>query len=167
MATKKRKSKKKGHSPRRKRVGANSGSRIEDFAMKILGVGVGAIGGAFVIQAGNTALGTAAAGSTMPLWAVPTGVALAGAGMQFIDEPIINDIGLGMAAIGAVFSMNEFGISVPGISGMAMSSNASPMSNTLRKAVGQGPNKYLNQTVGNAPRRKMNRLMGIGALTMN
>lgn len=166
---KKRKSKKKGHSPKKRRVGATSGSKMEDFAMKVLGVGVGAIGGAFLIQAGNTALGVGTPGTSMPMWAAPMGVAVVGAGLQFIDEPIAQDIGLGMVAIGAAFSMNEFGISVPGISGMAMSSNASQSSNVLRKAVGQGPTGgYLNRTVGNMPRnRSMNRLKGVGALTMN
>lgn len=166
MATKKKSKKKKGHSPR-KRVGAASGSKMENFVLKVLGVGVGAIGGAFLIQAGNTALGTSQAGSSIPMWAMPTGVAIAGAGMQFIDEPIANDIGLGMVAIGAAFSLNEFGVSVPGISGMAMSSNAGPSNMVMRKAVGQGPNAYLNKTVGNMPRRRMNKLMGVGALTMN
>jgi hypothetical protein len=69
---------KKHHAPRRRKVSGTAS--LEALAIRIIGVGTGAIAGAFVIQAGNTAL----AGQAPPAWMVPAGVATAGAALPFI-----------------------------------------------------------------------------------
>jgi hypothetical protein len=149
----KRHHKKKTHT-RRRRVGAKSD--ITDVILRIVGVAGGAVLGAFGVQAVNTA-----AGSSLPAWAAPVGAGATGAVIPHLIkgsgpmQSLGMGIGDGLLAIGAVMTLNETLISVPGISGLAMSSNAGPQSNVLRTAVGKlhnavaGPNAYLNRTVGN------------------
>jgi hypothetical protein len=157
---KKRHHKKVGHHRRKKVSGTGS---LEALAVRILGVGTGAIAGAFVIQAGNTALATQAP----PAWMIPAGVAVAGATLPFIapKSEFAMDFGMGMLAVGGLFVINEGGFSIPGISGLAMNSNASQYTNVMRRAVGctpaqgkmnGGPSAYLNKTVGMmSPKKRM------------
>lgn len=166
MATKKKTKKKGSHPRKKKKVGAMG--ELSSFLIRTASVGAGAVAGAFVIQAGNTGLAT----SGMPTWAVPVGVAGAGAVLPLImkKNEMALDFGLGMAAIGTAFAVNELGLSIPGIAGLAMSSNASAATNVMRKAVGRrvgcnkmgsGPTSYLNRTVGSR------KTMSVGALYSN
>jgi len=149
----KKKKKKPGVHHKKKKMGATS--EIMDFTLRVLGTVAGAGVGAFLIQAGNTAF----ASQGLPAWAMPVAVAGAGATLPLIvkKNPLAFDFGLGMTAVGGIFAINELGLSIPGISGLAMSSNAGPANNVMRVAVGcakdqqqmgAGPNSYLQRTVG-------------------
>lgn len=164
MATKKKKHKKKSgagshHKPRK--VSGMAG--IEHIFIQGISLVAGAVAGAFAINAFKTAL----SGQNLPAWVIPGGVMTSGFLVPLIapKEPMLEAFGMGIAASGALMTLNETVISVPGISGMAMASNAPPTTPTLRKAVGAGPNAYLSQTVGAMSRR--NRLKTIGALVSN
>jgi hypothetical protein len=72
--------------------------------------------------------------------------------------------GLGMGSMGVVLGLNAAGfLNVPGISGMAFRSNAPTGTNVIRKAVGQAPGPFINQTVGAMTRRQR----AMGALATN
>jgi hypothetical protein len=157
------KKKKKGHPAKRRRVGA--GGKMTQVVLRVAGVGLGAIAGAFVVNAGKTAF------PTLPLWAPPVAVAAAGAVVpHFVkNNPLAEGFGDGMLAIGAVMALNETVLSVPGIAGLSMYSNAGPANNVLRSAVGRGPNAYLNSTVSGFPPGRIitgnaRRAMAVGAL---
>lgn len=151
---KKKKKKVGAHHKTKKKVSGTS--ELLDFGMRIAGTMAGAVAGAFIIQAGNTAL----AGQNLPAWVLPMGVAGAGATLPLIvkKNPLAFDFGLGMVAVGGLFAVNEAGLSIPGISGLAMSSNAGPANNVLRRAIGcaqpgmqrmgQATPNYLSKTVG-------------------
>lgn len=163
----KKRSKKKGHHPVKKKKVSGS-AEIQEFAMRAIGVAGGALAGAFLIQAGNTALSS----QSMPLWVVPGAVAVTGALIPLVikKNPLAEDVGMGMLAVGAIFAANESFLSVPGISGLAMSSNAGPANKVLRMAVGckqmgSGPQSYLKQTVGGM--RNMSSAMKVGMLSSN
>jgi hypothetical protein len=142
----KKKHQKKIGAHRRRRVGAKGA--ITDIILRVVGVGVGAVGGAFAVQAINTGA------TSLPAWAAPVGVAAVGVVIPHLIkgsgpmQALGQGVGDGMLAIGAVMTANQTFLSVPGISGLAMSSNAGPQSNTIRRAVA-GPGGYINQTVGN------------------
>jgi hypothetical protein len=159
----KKKKKKVGVHHKKKKMGATS--EIMDFGLRVLGTVAGAATGAFIIQAGNTAL----ASQNLPAWAVPAAVAATGAAIPLIvkKNPLAFDFGLGMTAVGGIMMINELGLSIPGISGLAMSSNAGPANNVLRAAVGcnqnqqkigQGTGQFLSQTVGARPGRSKARM---------
>jgi hypothetical protein len=166
----KKKTKKGPH--RRRRVGASDGGATE-LLLRIAGVGLGAVGGAYLIQAGNTALG-----ASMPAWAIPAGVAAAGGvGIWMSKKNVLGQsLSMGLVAIGGTLAANEIGLNVPGISGMAMSSNA-PAGTSLRKAIGNrvgcsnkisgGPSAYLNKVVGSMNSRKRRHAMAVGSLIIN
>lgn len=164
MARKKKGTKKVHRKGRRKMSGT---AEIEQFIMRSVGVGLGAIAGAYIIQAGNTALGAQTA--NMP-WLIPAGVALVGAVAPLIDKKnaIVEDFGMGLLATGAVMAANQFGLNVPGISGLAMSNNApmgtSSLSRAVGRRVGAGPSGYLSKTVGC---RTDDKLYAVGALISN
>jgi lysylphosphatidylglycerol synthetase-like protein (DUF2156 family) len=144
MAHKKRKvGKIKRH--RRKKV-----SGITDVVMQGVAITVGGLTAAFGVQAINTAVG-----ASMPAWAAPAGVAAVGVVLPMLlkNNKMAEAAGAGIFAVGAVMAVNQFGLNVPGISGMAMSSNAGPQSTVLRQAVGSAPrmNGYMRNTVGRHP----------------
>jgi hypothetical protein len=164
MATKKTKKKvgKKTTHHRKRRMGAHG--ELADFAMRVLGVAGGAVAGAYLIPNLSTIQGL----NSLPAWAIPSMVMAAGAGLPYIapKTPILEDIGMGMLAIGAVETLNQTVLDIPGISGLAMSNNAPAGTTALSKAVGNkkvgsGPNSYLNRTVG---MRRDSRLKAVGAL---
>jgi len=156
------KKRKKAHPARRRRVGAKG--QMTGLVLRVAGVGIGAVAGAFVVNAGKTAF------PTMPLWAAPAGVAVAGAAVPYFvkNSPLAEGFGDGMLAVGAIMALNETVLSVPGISGLAMYSNAGPANNVLRAAVGRGPMAYVNNTVGAFPPGRVitgkRRAMAVGAL---
>src|ERR1700677_2027496 len=138
--TKKKKVGKVTHRRRRK-VGAQS--EIAEFILRVVGIGGGAVIGAYIVQAGNTALG-----SSVPAWGVPSMVGAAGGVLMLPPiakkAPFAADFGGGLLAAGALLGVNQAGLNIPGISGMAMSSNSAGFSNTLSKAVGcTGGNKSI------------------------
>lgn len=164
MATKKKSKKAGAHHKRRRKVGAHG--ELTGFLIRVAAVGAGGLAAAFAIQAGNTMMSS----QQMPMWVVPGAVAAAGGTLGLIDKKneALKDFGLGMVAVGTAFAVNELGLSVPGISGLAMSSNAPINANVLRGAVGckvgAGPNNYLNSTVGS---RRSQKLQAVGALMTN
>lgn len=162
---KKRKGSRKGGS--RRRVGAKiTSTGVTKVLLRVGGVGLGAVAGAFLVNAGKLAF------PTLPLWAPPAAVAAAGVVAPHLvkNNPLVEGFGDGMLAIGAIMVLNESGaINVPGISGLAMYSNAGPQNSVLRQAVGRGPNGYLNNTVGGGlPKGRVitgsRRAMAVGAL---
>jgi hypothetical protein len=154
----------------RKKKKVSGTAEVQEFALRLIGVGAGAVAGAFVIQAGNTAL----AGQTLPAWVIPAGVAGVGAVLPLVAKKnaLAEDFGMGMLAVGGLFTLNETFLSVPGISGLAFANN-SPGSNVMKKAVGcsdmngqkkvgGGTGFFLNNTVGarrGARARKFGALM--------
>jgi hypothetical protein len=178
-----KKGKRKKHHTRR-RVGARGKSGIGHFILKVVGVGGGAIAAAFGVQAVDTA-----AGASLPAWAAPAGAVATGAliaggvgHLKGIDEnleSLAEGFGLGMIAVGGIMVANETFMNVPGIAGLAMSSNAGPANgvlrqavsgksmssnagpanNTLRQAVSGVRPGFINQTVGKL-RRDHSALMG-------
>lgn len=136
--------KKKIHHRRRRVSGTAKG--VTGLIIKAAGVVGGGVIAAYGVQAVNTAMGA----GKMPMWAAPALFAAAGAAASAMSKnPLVEAAGCGALAVGGVMMVNEFGISVPGISGMAMSSNAGPGANVLRAGVGAGPMRggYLNRTV--------------------
>lgn len=157
MAKKKAKKRVAGTRRRKHRVGAVKAGSIEHYALLGLGAVGGGIAAAFGIQALNTALGTAAASAP---W-LPGALTLGAGGVFAVvtkGNALGEGAGLGMAAVGGVMLANQTFLNVPGISGMSMTSNAPAGSPTIRKSVGQGPQKYINQTVGRMG--KYHRAMG-------
>jgi hypothetical protein len=165
---KRRKTKKAGSHRRKKRVGAMDG--IMEAVMCVGATVVGGLGAAFAIQAGNTAFGAQLASAQ---WVVPAGTAGLGAGVMYLGhkekQPALTCLGAGVAAVGGVLAVNQMGLSVPGISGLAMSNNAPFGTSALSKAVGRhgmgcakvnGPNAFLNKTVSG----RSSRLMRMGSL---
>jgi hypothetical protein len=162
------KGKKKKAGPHRRRKKMSGTAEIQEFVLRAIAVTAGGLTSAFGIQAANTAL----AKQAMPTWVVPAGFAGLGLAVPYFDkkEPLIMDFGMGMFVVGCLMAVNETFLSVPGISGMAMTSN-SPNSNVMQKAlgckngqqmkVGAGPGNYLNQTVG---ARRNTRARRLGAL---
>jgi hypothetical protein len=160
MAHKKKK-KVSGHRRRKSRVGAIKPGSIEHYLL--LGVGgiLGGVAGAYAVNAANIGL-TSVVASTPRL--PPAAVAGAGLGIAVLSKgnALGTGFGVGMGAIGGVMVANQTFLNVPGISGMSMKSNAGETSNVIRKAVGQGPKNYINQTVG-----AMHRNRRVGALGTN
>lgn len=166
----KRKTKKAGSHRRKKKVGAMDG--IMEGVMCAIAAVAGGVGAAFAIQAGNTAFGSQL---TNAQWVVPTGTAGLGVGIMYLGhkekQPALTCLGAGITAVGGTLAVNQMGLSVPGISGLAMSNNAPYGSSTLSKAVGRhgmgcakvnGPSAFLNKTVSG--RAASSRLMRVGAL---
>jgi hypothetical protein len=147
MAHTKKKKKKVGATRRRhhRRVGAINPNSIEYYALFGVGALGGAVLGAYAVQAATTALG-----SSTPVFAAP--VIVAGAGVIPVavgkGNPLALGLGGGMLAVGGIIAMNQTFLNVPGISGMAMSSNAPMGTNVIRTSIGQGPKAYIDQTVG-------------------
>ena len=141
---KKKHGKKKIGSHRRRRVGAKG--EIVDIICRVVGVGVGGVAAAFGVQAANTAW------PTLQPAVAPAGIAVLGIALpHFVKgsgpiKSLAMGMGDGLMALGLIMTANQTFLSVPGISGLAMSSNASPQSNTIRKAVA-GPNGYINRAV--------------------
>jgi hypothetical protein len=166
MATKKHRKKRVGAKRRHhRRMGAKG--RLEKVALTAMGVAAGGIIAPFVINAGKTALGSAAA--SVPAWMVPAAVAAVGAaGLYFAEGNAIGSgIAAGMLAMGAVEVANEAGLNEPGISGLSAGSNSAPGTRHLTNAVGcrkvAGPDAYLSSTVGSSHGR-MRKAMAVGAL---
>lgn len=140
----------KKHKGGRRRIGAKGS--ISTTVLKGVGLVAGGLATAFGVQAVNTAIGP-----TAPKVAAPLAFTVVGLVVPHITKgsPMVEGLGFGMTAVGGVMAVNELGLSVPGVSGMAMSSNASPMTNVLRQAVGAGPmqrgNGFLNRAVGRHP----------------
>src|ERR1700749_4270541 len=115
MATRRKKAHhKKGHSKGKRRVGAKK--ELENSLLKGLGVIGGAIGAAFVINAGKTAV------PSLPMWAAPAATAVVGGGVAHFggkSSPIVEGLGDGMLGVGALMTANETFLKVPGVSGMA------------------------------------------------
>jgi len=159
-----KKKKKVSGTRRRKsrRVGALKAGSIEHYALLVVGGIAGGVAAAYANQAATTALSSAAASTP---WLPPAIVGAAGTGIAVLtkDHPLGLGFGLGMVAVGGVMVANQTFLNVPGISGMSMQSNAGPANNVLRKAVGQGPKKYLNKTVGMMSRKEY----AMGALGTN
>lgn len=145
---------------RRRKVGAIKEGSIEHFALLGVGAFVGAIGSAYAVQAAQTALG-----ATTPMWVAPGLVAGGGLAVALVGKghPLAVGAGLGMLSIGGVMAANQFGLDVPGISGLSMASNAPASANVIRKSVGQGPNGYIKQTVGYMSKAERR----VGALVSN
>jgi hypothetical protein len=152
MATKKKTKKRVSGHRRRRKVGAMKAGSIEHYALMGLGALVGGVGAAYAVQAANTALASTVA--TTP-WLPPALVAGAGLGITVVgkDNPLTIGVGLGAGAMAMVMVANQTFLNVPGISGMAFSSNAPAGTNVIRRAVGQGPKHYINRTVGNVHKR--------------
>jgi hypothetical protein len=162
MAHKKKK-KVAGHRRSKSRhMGAIKPGSIEHYLL--LGVGgiVGGVAGAYAVQAANTGLSSVSADAP---WLPPALVGGVGLGVAVISKgnALGTGFGVGMGAIGGIMVLNQTFLNIPGISGMSMKSNAGVTSNVIRQAVGQGPNKYINSTVG-ATRRHHR---GVGALGTN
>jgi hypothetical protein len=154
----KKKTKKRVSGTRRKKhgVGAAKGA-IEHYALLGIGAVAGGVAAAFGIQALNTALGSATASAP---W-LPPALTMGAGGVFAVatkGHALGLGAGLGMAAVGGVMLANQTFLNIPGISGMSMTSNAPAGSPVIRKSVGQGPNKYINQTVGRMG--KYHRAMG-------
>lgn len=127
---------------------------IKEAAMFAGGIALGAVIAPFGVQAINTALGSNAA--TIPGWMVPlggfaTGVVVAGIGMSHNSHGIMG-LGAGIAAVGAVMTANEAGLSEPGISGTAFSNNTAPGARAVTTSIGNrrmgSPQRFINTTVG-------------------
>jgi hypothetical protein len=161
MTHKKKKKKVSGAHRRKRRVGAVKGG-LEHYALLGLGALAGGLTSAYGVQAANTALASTA--STTP-WLPPALVMGAGAGVAVMSKghAIGEGFGLGMAAVAGVMVANQTFLNVPGISGMAFSSNAGPANNIIRKSVGQAPGPFINKTVGAMSRR----MRAMGALATN
>jgi hypothetical protein len=161
MVHKKKKKKVSGTRRHRRRVGAVKGG-LEHYALLGLGALAGGIASAYGVQAANTALASTAA--TTP-WLPPALVMGAGAGVAVMSKghAIGEGFGLGMAAVAGVMVANQTFLNVPGISGMAFTSNAPLGTNVIRKAVGQAPGAFINKTVGAMTRRQR----AMGALGTN
>jgi hypothetical protein len=173
------KKKTKKSAPRRKhphRVSGVKPGSVEHYALMGLGAIGGGLAAAYLVQAGQTALG-----ASTPLSVAPGIVAAGGVGLVVLAKgnALAEGAGLGMAAVGGVMFANETFLNVPGISGppAAFSSNALPETPIVRQAVGRatyqtngmkrvgaGPNAYLNQTVGATRHSK---LMKLGMLASN
>lgn len=153
-----RKNKIKRHHVRRRVSGKGT---ITDLLLKGVGALGGGVAGAFVVQAIDTA-----GGASIPKPVAPGGVFVAGLLLTYLvkNNPLALGAGLGMAGVGGAMLVNEMGLSVPGISGLAMSSNSGPQSRVMRTAVGNGPlnngQGYFRHAVGRHPRR-------MGALISN
>lgn len=147
-----KKHRKKTHHRRRRVSGKGD---LQDNILMLIAAGVGGLGGAFGVNALKTAFPTA------PLNMVPLAPLVGGGAMAYFGRkhPLALGAGIGLFVIGALMEANETVLSVPGISGMANSSNAGPQSNVLRSAVGAGPRGYMNNTVGG-----MRHLRTVGAL---
>jgi hypothetical protein len=159
---------------RRRKVGAQG--EVTELIMRVVGVGLGAVGGAYVVQAGNTAIG-----SQVPAWAVPSMVGVAGLVCNLPPiakkAPFVADIGMGLMGAGALLGLNQAGLNIPGISGLAMGNNAPPGTTVLSKAVGcaqpgkkvaGGPAHYLNKVVNGVNNNKKRRhAMAVGSLIMD
>jgi hypothetical protein len=162
MAHKKKKHKVSGTRKRHRRVGAVKGS-LEHYALLGLGGFAGGLTAAYATQAANTALSSTVANTP---WLPPGLVAGAGAAVAIFSKgnAIGEGFGLGMASVGAVLSVNAGGfLNVPGISGVANMSNAPLNSPVIRKALGQAPGPYINQTVGSMTKKYAR----MGALATN
>jgi hypothetical protein len=162
----KHKKKKVSGTPRRRRhkVGAIKPGSVEHFILLGVGAVAGGVAGAYGVQAANTALASTAASTP---WLPPALVMGLGAGVVVVGKgnAIAEGLGLGMAAVSGVMVANQTFLNVPGISGMGFSSNAPMGTQVIRKTVGQAPGPYINQTVGNAPMKKMRH--AVGALASN
>lgn len=160
MAHKKKKKGVHGTKHRRPRhhVGAIKPGSIEHYLL--LGVGgiLGGVAGAYAVQAANTGLSSVMANAP---WLPPALVGGAGSGVAVLggNNALATGFGVGMGAIGGVMVANQTFLNVPGISGMAMKSNAGGSSNVIRKAVGEGPKNYINATV--AGTRRHHRVSGL------
>jgi hypothetical protein len=143
----KRKSKKKGSTRRRRVSGVHPAMKMALEAV------AGAAGGAIVATFANQAIKTSF--TAAPAWAGGALCLVAGAALPLFvgrkESPIVNGAAAGLAAMGAVFMMNETFISLPGISGVP--GVAMP---------GQKPG-YINQTVGKMPRGRVGNLSGAGS----
>jgi hypothetical protein len=148
MAHKKKHHKKTSH--RRRRMGAVHPAMMQAGEM-LAGAALGGIAAAFANQAIKSSFATA------PMW-VGGGVCMAaGATIPFLTKPnpFVTGVAGGLIGMGAVFTMNETFLSMPGISGMPTGvPNARPA----------GPG-YISQKVGyrNPPPSRLGR--GMGALS--
>lgn len=161
MAHKKAKKKVSGTRRKKRRVGAVKGG-LEHYALLTLGGVFGGVASAYLVQAANTALVSTAASTP---WLPPALVLGGGVGVTVLSKgyPIGEGFGLGMAAVSGAMVANQTFLNVPGISGMAFSSNAGPANNIIRKSVGQAPGPFINKTVGAMSRRQR----AMGALATN
>jgi hypothetical protein len=136
--------------------------------MLLGGVALGAVIAPFGVQAVNTALGANAA--NMPGWMVPFGAfasggVVAGIGMSHKSHGLIG-LGAGIAAVGAVMTANEAGLSEPGISGTAFSNNTAPGARALTTSVGSrrrvgSPSAFMNNSVGTMQDVEMKAIAGL------
>lgn len=124
-----KKRKKTTHRRRRARV-SGVHPAIMQTAVMLAGAAAGAVTGVFAYQALKTSVTSA------PPVALGLGIAAAGAAIPLFvkPSPFVMGASAGLAGIGAVFAVNEAGLSLPGISG-------TPMPNP------NGPG-YVNRTVG-------------------
>lgn len=162
MAHKKTKKRVSGTRRKKRRVGAVKGG-MEHYLLLGVGALAGGLASAYGVQAANTALSSTAASTP---WLPPALVFGAGAGVAVLSKghPAGEGFGLGVAAVAGVMAFNSAGfLNVPGISGMAFTSNAGPANNIIRKAVGQAPGPFINKTVGAMSRRQR----AMGALATN
>lgn len=162
MTHRKKRKKVSGTRRHHRRVGAVKSGGLEHYALLGLGALAGGVAAAYGVQAANTALASTAADTP---WLPPALVMGAGAGVAVLSKgnAIGEGFGLGMAAVSGVMVANQTFLNIPGISGMAFSSNAPLGTNVIRKAVGQAPGPFINKTVGSMSRR--DRI--IGALASN
>src|SRR5262249_12070329 len=98
------------------------------------------------------------------------GTAVVGGAVMYFGGgmPLAEGFGAGMLAIGAVEVANEMGLNEPGIAGLSAGSNSAPGARHLTNAVGcaqaavNGPDAYLNRTVGS--HNRIRKAMAVGAL---
>lgn len=163
MANKTKKKKVSGTRHRKHRkVGAVKGS-LEHYALLGLGAVAGGVAAAYAVQAVNTALTSTVA---LTPWLPPALVAGAGVGIVVLSKgnAIGEGFGGGMAAVSSVLGINAAGfLNIPGISGVANFSNAPINAPVIRKALGQAPGPFINQTVGGMSRK----YRAMGALATN
>ncbi len=136
--------KKRVHHHRRRRIGAASG--MGAILQKAAGIAAGAAGGMFLNQALKTAF------TSLPTF-VP-GVVILGGGI-FLDKTmgkkseLMSGLGEGLVAAGALVTLNETFISVPGISGVGFVTNYDKNykpAKAMMKAVG-APG-FMNNQIG-------------------
>jgi hypothetical protein len=162
MTHRKKRKKVSGTRRHHRRVGAVKSGGLEHYALLGLGALAGGVASAYAVQAANTALSSTAASTP---WLPPALVMGAGGGVAVLSKgnAIGEGFGLGMAAVAGVMVANQSFLNVPGISGMAFTSNAGPANNIIRKSVGQAPGPFINKTVGAMTRRQR----AMGALATN
>lgn len=134
-----RKKKKKTHHRRRGRRVSGVHPAIMQTGIMLAGAGAGALTGVFAYQALKTSVTSA------PAVALGLGIAAAGAAIPLFvkPSPFVMGAAAGMAGMGLVFTINEAGLSLPGISGVG--------TGYVTKTVGYlNQNKYPPRMIGGA-----------------